>query len=105
MRTLAILPIKTFANAKMRLEPELAPGRRRALAEAMFSDVLVALRRSAGDGTLVVTADHAAQRIAGGHGPDVLDDHQAGHNPAAAIGLAYAIETGFQRARPVAGHG
>jgi len=103
MRTLAILPIKSFAEAKRRLETELAPGRRRALAEAMFSDVLVALRRSPLDGILVVSADHAAQRIAGGHGAEVLDDDQSGHNPAAARGIRYARESGFERALLVPG--
>ena len=63
MRTLAILPIKSFAIAKQRLEQELPPGQRRALAEAMFYDVLVALRRTNSlEGTVVVTADNGAQR-------------------------------------------
>ena len=76
MRTLAILPVKTFAEAKQRLAPELALGARRALAEAMFSDVLVALRRAGSvDEILVVSADHGAQQVAGGHGATVLDDH------------------------------
>ena len=45
MQTVAILPVKRFANAKRRLEGALASGARRALAEAMFTDVLTALRR------------------------------------------------------------
>ncbi len=104
MRTLAILPIKSFNHAKQRLEPELNPGPRRALAEAMFSDVLVALRRAAAvDEMLVVTTDHAAQQIAGGHGAAVLDDVETGHNAAAALGVAHAVETGFERALLVPG--
>ena len=104
MRTLAILPIKSFNHAKQRLEPELNPGPRRALAEAMFSDVLVALRRAAAvDEMLVVTTDHAAQQIAGGHGAAVLDDVETGHNAAAALGVAHAIEAGFERALLVPG--
>jgi 2-phospho-L-lactate/phosphoenolpyruvate guanylyltransferase len=104
MRTLAILPMKSFAGAKQRLEPELAAGPRGVLAEAMFSDVLTALRRAtAVDEVLVVTGDLAAQRIAGGHGATVLDDHDDGHNAAAAAGIRYALETGVERALLVPG--
>ena len=46
MRTHAILPVKTFANAKQRLDDGLDAGTRRVIAQAMFSDVLVALRRA-----------------------------------------------------------
>ncbi len=104
MRTLVILPVKSFIGAKQRLQQLLTPGPRRALAEAMFSDVLVALRRSpAVDEVLVVTGDLAAQRIAGGHGATVLDDHDEGHNAAAAAGIRYALETGAERALLIPG--
>ena len=104
MRTLAILPVKTFAEAKQRLAPELALGARRALAEAMFSDVLVALRRAGSvDEILVVSADHGAQQVAGGHGATVLDDHERGHNAAASLGIRSAIESGFDRVLLVPG--
>ena len=104
MRTLAILPVKTFAQAKQRLGDELAPGTRRALAEAMFCDVLVALRRSARvTGTLVVSADRIAQRMAGGYGAEVIDDAEEGHVPAARRGVAHAVEQGYERALLVPG--
>ena len=104
MRTLAILPVKSFAGAKQRLVPELDAGSRSVLAEAMFSDVLVALRRtSAIDEVLVITGDLGAQQIAGGHGAMVLDDDDEGHNAAAASGIRYAIETGAERALLVPG--
>jgi 2-phospho-L-lactate guanylyltransferase len=104
MSTLAILPIKSFAEAKQRLEAKLTAGPRRALAESMFSDVLTALRRAkAVDNTLVVTADNAAQQIAGGHGAMVLDDVEDGHNPAARRGVIRAIEAGYDRALLVPG--
>jgi 2-phospho-L-lactate/phosphoenolpyruvate guanylyltransferase len=104
MTTLAILPIKSFADAKQRLEEVLTPGPRRALAEAMFSDVLVALRRASSiDRILVVTPDHGAQQIAGGYGASVLDDHQDGHNVAAASGIRAALESGASRALLVPG--
>jgi 2-phospho-L-lactate guanylyltransferase len=104
MPTLAILPIKSFAEAKHRLEGELSPGPRRALAEAMFSDVLTALRRaSAIQDILVVTGDNAAQQIAGGHGAMVLGDDGDGHNPAAERGIRQAIEAGYERVLLVPG--
>lgn len=104
MRTLAILPVKSFAEAKRRLRRGLTEGERRALAEAMFSDVLVALRRTSGvHSVLVVTADHGAQRIAGGYGSMVLDDEEHGHNAAARHGIREALENGTERVLLVPG--
>ena len=82
---LAILPIKSFEEAKQRLGEALDRTTRRVLAEAMFTDVLIALRRcTLVDVVLVVTSDHGAQRIAAGYGAMVLEDEQQGHNEAAA---------------------
>jgi 2-phospho-L-lactate guanylyltransferase len=104
MSTLAILPIKSLTGAKQRLAGQLAPGPRRALAEAMYSDVVTALRRSqAVQAMLVVSSDHIAQRIAGGHGADVLEDAGVGHSEAAALGITYAIEHGAARVLLVPG--
>jgi 2-phospho-L-lactate/phosphoenolpyruvate guanylyltransferase len=104
MSVLAILPIKSFDDSKQRLAPELTAGPRRALAEAMFSDVLTALRRATSvDGILVVSSDHGAQRIAGGHGANVVEDSALGHSEAATIGVELAIEQGFDRALLVPG--
>jgi 2-phospho-L-lactate/phosphoenolpyruvate guanylyltransferase len=104
MTTLAILPIKSFDQAKQRLKEELDPSPRRALVEAMFSDVLVALRRSKlVDQVLVVSSDHGAQRIAGGYGAMVLEDEDLGHNDAATRGVQRALELGIERALLVPG--
>lgn len=104
MRTLAILPIKSFKEAKQRLETGLDAPTRRALAEAMFSDVLVALRRArAVDAILVVTTDRGAQRIAGAYGARLLDDDDRGHNYAAARGIQTALNERFDRALLVPG--
>ncbi|MHB8659250.1 MAG: 2-phospho-L-lactate guanylyltransferase [Solirubrobacteraceae bacterium] len=105
-RTLAILPVKGFDEAKQRLADELTPGPRRALAEAMFSDVLIALRRSSAvDAIVVITGDHGAQRIAGGHGASVLEDRAGdqGHIAAALLGIGHALETAVERALLVPG--
>jgi 2-phospho-L-lactate guanylyltransferase len=98
MATVAILPVKTFTEAKRRLRTGLSPGERRALAQAMFCDVLIALRRSTRlDAVLVVSADHGAQRIAGGYGARVIADHDQGHNVAARRGIERAVGDGAQR--------
>ena len=96
MQTVAILPVKRFANAKRRLEAALASGARRALAEAMFSDVLTALRRvDAIDEILVVSADPGAQRIAEGYGARALDDAaESGQDQAVLRAAAVAQELG-----------
>jgi 2-phospho-L-lactate guanylyltransferase len=104
VRTLAILPIKTLDDAKTRLAEELDPRPRRALVEAMFSDVLVALRRAKlVDQVLVVSRDHNAQRIAGGYGAMVLGDDDRGHNAAALNGIRHALMSGAERTLLVPG--
>jgi 2-phospho-L-lactate/phosphoenolpyruvate guanylyltransferase len=104
MTTIAILPIKRLDAAKHRLREELDPAPRRALVEAMFSDVLVALRRATlVDEVLVVSHDHGVQRIAGGYGAMVADDAEEGHNMAARRGIARARELGIDRALLVPG--
>ncbi len=104
MRTLAILPMKTFSEAKTRLRLELNAQDRRALVEAMFADVLVALRRvPALERIIVVSADHGAQRIAAGYGATVVEDDERGHNAAAMHGIRGALEAGADRALLVPG--
>lgn len=104
MTTLAILPIKSLGYAKQRLSDDLEASPRRALMEAMFSDVLVALRRAEQvDEVLVVSRDHNVQRIASGYGAMVADDDDQGHNAAAARGVARAVALGADRALLVPG--
>jgi 2-phospho-L-lactate/phosphoenolpyruvate guanylyltransferase len=104
MRTLAILPIKSFSQAKQRLRAELSDADRRALVDAMFSDVLVALRRvPALEQIIVVSGDRVAQRIAQGYGATVVEDDERGHNTAALSGIATAIEDGIERVLLVPG--
>jgi 2-phospho-L-lactate/phosphoenolpyruvate guanylyltransferase len=105
MQTVAILPMKRFASAKRRLEAALAGGARRALAEAMFSDVLTALRRvRAIDQILVVSADPGAQRIAEGYGVRALDDPaESGQDQAVVRAAGVARELGAAQVLCVAG--
>lgn len=105
MKTLAILPVKSFGAAKQRLAESLGAGSRQALAQAMFSDVLGALRRTDElDEIAVVTSDRAAESAARGHGVLVLADTvQAGQSQAAQIGIRHALSHGFDRVALVPG--
>lgn len=104
MSTLAVLPVKSFTDAKQRLEPRLEPAPRRMLAEAMFADVLIALRRTRAIARiLVVSTDRAAQRVAGAYGATLLDEDDRGHNYAAARGVRHALDHEIERVLLVPG--
>ena len=104
-RTFAILPVKRFASAKVRLGDELSGGTRRALTEAMVTDVLMALRRTdAVQEVLLVTSEPAAEAIGRGYGANVVHDSaEAGQSAAAQIGIAHALEAGATRVLLVPG--
>ena len=105
MRTLAILPVKSFGAAKQRLSDQLGQGSREALAQAMFSDVLGSLRRVKGlDAIAVVTDDPRAESAARGGRVLVLRDRdETGQSDAARIGIGHALEGNFERALLVPG--
>jgi 2-phospho-L-lactate guanylyltransferase len=97
--TFAILPVKRFAAAKTRLGGEISAGTRRALAEAMVTDVLMALRRTDEvDEVFLVTSEPTADAIGRGYGATVLvDDAEDGQSAATLIGIAHALELGAGR--------
>lgn len=105
MRTLAILPIKSFDAAKSRLAGALGSGSRQALAQAMFSDVLAALRRVPGlEATAVVTGDERAIAVAEAERVHVVDDAGCeSHSAAAMAGVRHAVATGYERVLLVPG--
>ncbi|MBV8430087.1 MAG: 2-phospho-L-lactate guanylyltransferase [Solirubrobacterales bacterium] len=103
MRTLAILPVKSFSQAKQRLSPGLEPPLRQQLAEVMLYDVLAALAASAIDGVIVVTAGEAAGEIGRRQGAQVIADAERGHNAAAELGVREALRQGADRALLVPG--
>jgi 2-phospho-L-lactate/phosphoenolpyruvate guanylyltransferase len=105
MRTIAILPVKSFGAAKQRLAGVLGRDSRRALAVAMFSDVLGSLRHVEGlDEVAVVTADREAESVALSNGARVLcDEEETGQSRAALVGVGHAIGDGFERALLVPG--
>jgi 2-phospho-L-lactate guanylyltransferase len=90
VRTIAILPVKSFGRAKQRLGGAFAD--RPALAAAMVADVLDALGRVDGlDGVIVVTAEESAARAAREAGAVVVHDPvEAGQSAAASLGVAAA---------------
>jgi 2-phospho-L-lactate/phosphoenolpyruvate guanylyltransferase len=105
MRTIAILPVKTFGSAKQRLAGLLGSGSRHALAQAMFCDVLASLRHVPRlDAIAVVTADRVAESAALAHRVPVLrDDFEVGQSAAASTGIRHALAAGFERAVLVPG--
>ena len=105
-KTVAVLPVKRFGAAKQRLEGDLTEGTRRALAEAMVTDVLIALRRAQEvDEVLVVSGETMAVALAGGYdAAAVVDDpDDAGHSAAAQRGVEAAAERGATRGGLVPG--
>lgn len=103
--TVAILPVKRFAGAKQRLAADLGTGTRRALVEAMVTDVLIALRRAKRvDATIVVTGESAMEAIAHGYDASTVSDPgDAGHSEAATLGVREAVARGAQRVLLVPG--
>jgi len=100
MRTVAVLPVKSFGRAKQRLRP--AGVDRAELAAAMVGDVLEALGAVRGlDGVVVVSAEHLADRTAGIEW--VHDPVEAGQSAAALRGVRAAVARGAGRALLVPG--
>jgi 2-phospho-L-lactate guanylyltransferase len=99
MRTIAVLPVKSFPAAKRRLSRRLGPKPRQALARAMLLDVLGALRRVRGLAAIaVVTADAAAAAAATEDNViAIADPAEAGQSAAAELGIDYARSAGFER--------
>ena len=111
MRTLAVLPVKSFGLAKQRLGEAVGVDHRRALARAMAGDVLEALGRVQGlDGVILVTAEsldlEAASSSARRFAPSVEvvhDPEEAGQSAAALRGIRAAVERGAERVLLVPG--
>jgi 2-phospho-L-lactate/phosphoenolpyruvate guanylyltransferase len=105
MRTAAILPVKRFPLAKQRLGESMADSLRADLARAMVGDVLSALRECVAiDATIVVTREPAVIAAARYIGAIVVKDvAEAGQSTAASLGLAKALQEGFERALCVPG--
>src|SRR5262245_22528088 len=94
MRTVAILPVKSFGRAKTRLGHAYPD--RPALAAAMVADVLDALAAVPSlAGVIVVTAEPIAAAIARDTGARVVHDPaETGQSDAAGRGVAAALGAG-----------
>jgi 2-phospho-L-lactate/phosphoenolpyruvate guanylyltransferase len=104
MRTCAVLPVKRFDDAKQRLDRTLNAGTRRALAEAMVSDVLHGLRRTQSvDKVVVVTGELAAVALARAYEAESIPDDDRGHSHAARSGVDWALERDYDRVLLVPG--
>lgn len=105
MRTAAILPVKSFGEAKQRLRESVAEELRARLAAAMVADVLRALARTAAiERTVVVTREPSVAAAARAQGATVVEDRaEAGQSAAAALGIERALADGLQRALCVPG--
>jgi 2-phospho-L-lactate guanylyltransferase len=105
VRTAAILPVKSFGRAKQRLGAGVPDPLRLALARAMVADVLDALAATQGvELTVVVTREDEAASAASAGGARVVEDaSEAGQSAAAALGIAEALASGFERVLLVPG--
>jgi len=108
VRTIAILPIKSFSQAKQRLRGEVPAPLREALVKAMLEDVLSALAHASSIAEVVVVAasgpsGEAARAIARRSGAEVIADRGEGHNQAARMGIAAARRRGAERVLLVPG--
>ena len=105
MRTVAVLPVKSFGRAKQRLDATIGQPDRAELAAAMVGDVLAALRAASGLGELiVVTAERQAAEAARAADAHVVEDPvEAGQSDAAARGVRAAIARGANRVLLVPG--
>ncbi len=105
MRTAAILPVKSFARAKQRLGATVADPLRLELARAMVADVNSALAMTrAIERTIVVTREPAIAEAALAAGAVLVEDgSEEGQSAAAALGIARALEEGFERILSVPG--
>jgi 2-phospho-L-lactate/phosphoenolpyruvate guanylyltransferase len=104
VRTAAILPVKSFDAAKQRLGSLLGAGSRHALAQAMFQDVLAALRKVEGIERIVVVASEPSVEFAADEQIVLLEDElRDGQSAAAATGIRWAVASDFERVLLVPG--
>jgi 2-phospho-L-lactate guanylyltransferase len=103
VRTVAVLPVKSFSRAKQRLGEAVGGGEREELAAAMVGDVLAALAAVREiDEVLVVTAEPLVARAAG-DAVVIEDPEEAGQSAAAARGIDAALVRGAERVLLVPG--
>jgi 2-phospho-L-lactate guanylyltransferase len=103
MRTVAVLPVKSFREAKTRLAADLGVPQPE-LAEEMAGRVLRELCASSVEQVLVVTRERRVMDLADAAGAEIVEeDELRGHSAAAALGIRRALELGAERVLLAAG--
>jgi 2-phospho-L-lactate guanylyltransferase len=104
MRTVAVLPVKSFDAAKQRLAADLGEPQPE-LARRMVAGVLAALCASRSlAGVIVVTREPTAVALAAERGAEVVGEPELrGHSAAAILGVRRAVERGAERVLLAAG--
>jgi 2-phospho-L-lactate guanylyltransferase len=96
MKVFAIVPVKRFENAKTRLSSILSPDERVALSSIMLEETLSVLAATnVLTGTLVVSSDERARKLAESYGAVFLhEENDNGVNRAVSLGDDYAMSNG-----------
>jgi 2-phospho-L-lactate guanylyltransferase len=97
MKIYAIVPVKRFENAKTRLSSILTPDERVTLSSLMLEETLSVLAEMATvlTGTLVVSSDERARKLADSYGAVFLhEEADNGVNCAVSLGDDYAMNNG-----------
>ncbi|MFL5843205.1 MAG: 2-phospho-L-lactate guanylyltransferase [Solirubrobacteraceae bacterium] len=103
MKTIAVLPVKSFKAAKTRLAADIGQPQPELAAE-MAEGVLRALCASSADRVLVVTRERQVMDLADELGAEIVEeDDLRGHSAAATLGIVRALELGAQRVLLAAG--
>jgi 2-phospho-L-lactate guanylyltransferase len=103
VKTVAVLPVKSFRAAKTRLAADLGVPQPD-LAAQMAEGVLRALCASSVDAVLVVTRERVVMDLADVVGAEIVEeDELRGHSAAATLGIRRALELGAERVLLAAG--
>ena len=103
MRTIAVLPVKSFRAAKTRLAADLGLPQPELAAE-MAEGVLRALCASSVERVLVVTRERRIEDLAAELGAELVEeDELRGHSAAATLGVVRAMQLGAERVLLAAG--
>jgi len=99
MRTVAVLPVKSFSKAKQRLGASVADPLREDLTRAMVGDVLASLGETGSIArTIVVTREESVTQTTRELGATVVHDtSEESQSAAVALGVARALADGFER--------
>ena len=103
MKTVGVLPVKSFAAAKTRLAADLGVPQPE-VAEEMAAGVLRELCASALEAVIVVTRERRIEDLATEMGAELVEeDELRGHSAAAMLGIRRALELGAERVLLAAG--